>query len=182
MRNPTLLSELDVAAVYINNYLWGVIKKIDPDFVSSYNGIVPFFPLSESASGDAPWNDKPSIVYDRLFTVSKSPFYPIKTEQIHYAVKATENQSLYLGSAIQLILDRQDDAAKDINEFMSIAYPESAIRFHHLRVYQPASAVSKAGGGVRDFTTRQYQVSKFFVDAEYHTCAYDDPKLFSLVR
>ena len=106
-----------VPAVPINRYLWSKIAELDPDLVMSYNGIMPFYPLGDSAAGDAPWDQKPNIVYDRMMTINSNPFYPIKKEQIHYALKALPSDSLTWGSAIQYILDRMDDAAQEVNEY-----------------------------------------------------------------
>ena len=53
-------------AVPINRYLWSKIAELDPDLVIDYEGILPFFPLGETAAGDSPWDGKPSVVYDRM--------------------------------------------------------------------------------------------------------------------
>ena len=90
-----------VPAVPINRYLWSKIAELDPDFVLEYEGVQPFFPLGESAAGDTPWKDKPSFVYDRMMVINPNPFYPIKKEQIHYALKANPTDSMALGPAIQ---------------------------------------------------------------------------------
>lgn len=176
MNNPTSLADLDVAPVYVNNYLWAVMQKIDPSLTAKYNGVVPFFPLGETAGGNAAWDDKATVVYDRLFTFKKSPFYPIKTEEVHYAVKGTEEEVLLWGSAIQLVLDRMDDAAQDLNDYVRRNYPNACIKFNHLKVFMPSSAVSTAGAQ-RDFSSRQFYVSKFFVSMEYSACL-PDKELF----
>ena len=67
-----------VPAVPINRYLWSVIAELDADLVLGYNGIMPFYPLGESAAGDAPWDGKPSVVYDRMMVINPNPFYPVK--------------------------------------------------------------------------------------------------------
>ena len=84
-------------AVPINRYLWSKIAELDPDLVIDYEGILPFFPLGETAAGDSPWDGKPSVVYDRMMVINPNPFYPIKKEQIHYALKADPTDSLSLG-------------------------------------------------------------------------------------
>jgi hypothetical protein len=164
-----------VPAVVVNNYLWDMMRILDPT-ADRYEGVVPFFPLGDSAAGAAEWNNKPYFVYDRMYVVNKSPFYPTKKEQIHYALKGNESEVLVWGSALQFILDREDDAGKDINEWIrnnggNEAYP---IFFHHARIYQTKSAVSTAGAQ-RDFSINQHYVSTFHIEIEYHhTTTFDE--------
>ena len=108
-----------VPAVPINRYLWSKIAELDPDLVMEYNGVMPFFPLGESASGENAWDghEKPTVVYDRMMVINPSPFYPIKKEQIHYAIKANPSDSIVWGSAFQYILDGMDDVAQEINKY-----------------------------------------------------------------
>ena len=154
-----------VPAVPINRYLWSKIAELDPDLVISYDGIMPFYPLGESAAGDAPWDGKPTIVYDRMMVINPSPFYPIKKEQIHYALKAGPSDSLAWGSAIQYILDGMDDVAKEINAYN--ADKMYGLFFHHIRVFQTSTQISSSGAQ-RDFSTNQFYISRFIIDCEYH--------------
>ena len=154
-----------VPAVPINRYLWSKIAEFDADFVLQYNGVMPFFPLGESSSGGSAWDGLPTIVYDRMMVINPNPFYPIKHEQIHYALKAHASDSLALGSAIQYILDGMDDVAKDINAYN--ADKDYGIFFHDVRVFQTSTQVSSSGAQ-RDFTTNQFYVSKFIIDTHYH--------------
>ena len=154
-----------VPAVPINRYLWSKIAELDPDLVISYDGIMPFYPLGESAAGDAPWDGKPTIVYDRMMVINPSPFYPIKKEQIHYALKAGPSDSLAWGSAIQYILDGMDDVAKEINAYN--ADKMYGLFFHHIRVFQTSTQISSSGAQ-RDFSTNQFYITRFIIDAEYH--------------
>ena len=154
-----------VPAVPINRYLWSVIAELDADLVLGYNGIMPFYPLGESAAGDAPWDGKPSVVYDRMMVINPSPFYPVKKEQIQYALKATPSDSLIWGSAIQYILDRGDAAAQEVNAYnASMNY---GLFFHTLRVFQTSSQISSSGVQ-RDYSINQFYISKFIIDCEYH--------------
>ncbi len=154
-----------VPAVPINRYLWSNIAELDPDFVFDYQGVQPFFPLGESAAGDNPWKDKPSFVYDRMMIINPNPFYPVKKEQIHYALKANPSDSMALGSAIQYILDGMDDVAQDINAYNKDQ--DFGIFFHHVRVFQTATQVSSSGAQ-RNYSTNQFYVSKFIIECEYH--------------
>ena len=154
-----------VPAVPINRYLWSKIAELDPDFVLGYNGVQPFFPLGESASGGTPWEELPTFVYDRMMVINPNPFYPIKKEQIHYALKANPSDSMALGSAVQYILDGMDDVAQDINAYNKDR--DYGIFFHHVRVFQTSTQVSSSGAQ-RNYTTNQYYVSKFIIETEYH--------------
>jgi hypothetical protein len=166
------LDMLGVAPIVVNKYFWDTMKNIEPSLSQSanYGETVPIFPLSDSASGNQTWSNKPYIIYDRMFTKMKSPFYPIKCEEIRYNLKAKERDTLIWGSAIQIILDRSDDAAKDINDWVrnnggSDSYP---IFFHKLRVYQTSSSLATQGENVRNFSERPYYISEFIIDMEYH--------------
>ncbi|MEK9805619.1 MAG: hypothetical protein VW551_04905 [Euryarchaeota archaeon] len=152
-------------AVPINRYLWSKIAELDPDLVIDYEGILPFFPLGETAAGDSPWDGKPSVVYDRMMVINPNPFYPIKKEQIHYALKADPTDSLVWGSAFQYILDEMDDVAKEINAYS--AWKDYGIFFHNVRLFQTSTQVSSSGAQ-RNYATSQFYVTKFIIDTTYH--------------
>ena len=154
-----------VPAVPINRFLWSRFAELDPDLVAEYDGVIPFYPLGESAAGDAPWDGKPTVVYDRMMVINPNPFYPIKKEQIQYALKATPSDSLVWGSAIQYILDGGDDVARDVNAYN--AGSNFGLFFHTVRVYQTSSQISSSGVQ-RDYSINQYYISKFIIDTEYH--------------
>ena len=67
-----------VPAVPINRYLWSKIAELDPDLVMEYNGVMPFFPLGESSSGENAWDghEKPTVVYDRMMVYQSQSFLP----------------------------------------------------------------------------------------------------------
>jgi hypothetical protein len=166
------LDMLGVAPIAVNKYFWDTMKVIEPSLSQSknYGQTVPIFPLSDSASGKKTWENKTYIIYDRMFTKMKDPFYPVKCEEIRYNLKAKEKDTLIWGSAIQIILDRSDDAAKDINSWIrnnggNEVYP---VFFHKLRVYQTSSSLATQGENIRDFSIRPYYVSEFIIDMEYH--------------
>lgn len=166
------LSDFGIAPIAVNNYLWDTMKLIDPTLSQSkkYGQTVPIFPLSDSASGKKSWENKAYIIYDRMFKKTKNPFYQIKSEEIRYALKAKEQDTFIWGSVIQQILDRQDDAGKDINAWIrnnggNSAYP---IYFHSLRMYQVDSNLATDSENIRDFSIRQFYVSEFIVEMTYH--------------
>jgi len=150
--------------ITVNNYLWSVMKQIEPTFVKKYGTVLPFFPISDSASGTKSWETKTYVIYDRMFQSTSSPFYPIKKEHILYAVKGKEEETLEWGMAIQYILDRMDDAAQDINSWNRLQDNPSNVYFHNMRVFQTRSMNSQS----RDFSNRPFYITEFIVEAEYH--------------
>ena len=166
------LSSFGVAPIAVNNYLWSVMKLIEPTLTQSKNDgtTIPFFPLSDSNSGKKSWEAKSYFIYDRMFKVMKDPFYPIKCEEIRYNLKAKAQDTFIWGSAVQQILDRQDDAGKDVNNWIrsnggNAVYP---VYFHSLRVFQVNSSLTSDSSNQRDFTTRPYYLTEFIVDMKYH--------------
>lgn len=155
------LSDLTLPTLAVNGYLWDTIKQIEPTFNDTYGSTIPFFPLSDSASG-AGWENKAYIIYDRIMRTTTNPFYPIKKDHIIYNVKAKDIETLQWGLAIQYILDRYDDAAQDINEWNRNNGNQYKVYFHNLRVYQEDSSAN------RNFSTRPFYITQFIVESEYH--------------
>ena len=155
-------SSFSFPAEAINGYLWSVMKQVDPTLQKQYGNKMPFFPISDSQSGEKSWENKPYIIFDRILKTSNSPFYPTKKEHLVYYVKGNTEKTIEWGMAIQYILDRQDDAAQDINTWNRGQTPPYGVYFHHLRAYQDDSSLS------RDFSTRPHYITKFIIDVEYH--------------
>jgi hypothetical protein len=155
-------SDFTLPALTVNNYLWSVMKQIEPTFQKQYGTKIPFFPMSDSATGTKSWENKTYVIYDRMLRATSSPFYPIKKEHILYAVKGKEESTLEWGMAIQYILDRQDDAAQDINSWNRSQANPSKVYFHSLRVFQSDSSKT------RDFSNRPFYITEFIVEVEYH--------------
>jgi hypothetical protein len=162
---------IGVPVLAINHYLWDTMKTIEPSLSGQYEDITPFYPIGDSSSGDQPWDEKPYFIYDRVFRFSSSPFYPTKRESVLYYLKAREIDSLQWSAALQLILDREDDAAKDVNNWIrsqenALDYP---YYFHNIRVYQSRSSSPSSGGKLRDISTVQpYYITEFMLDVYFH--------------
>jgi len=109
---------LGIPTLAINGYLWDVMKKFDPQLEKRYGEKIPFYPIGDSAAGDEPWDKNPYFIYDRVFRFSSQPFYEHKRENTLYYLKAREVDSLEWSAILQLILDREDDSAKDINAWI----------------------------------------------------------------
>ena len=128
----------------INRYVWEQFKTQAPAFYNLYpqtaggSDLIPFFP---SGAGNIPPEildgDLPYIVFDKFTKVRTGAykyFYPIKSEQMRYTIyggslygEAANGGDRYgntinLTSLITLVLDREDDAANDINEFAEELY------------------------------------------------------------
>ena len=157
-------SNLTLPVLTINGYLWHTMKQIDSTLSnkSKYGNNVPFFPMSDSASGTKSWENKTYIIYDRMIRSTNRPFYPIKRDHIFYYVKGKEEETLEWGMALQYILDRMDDAAQDINDWNRSQQDPANVYFHHLRVFQTDSSKP------RDFSNRPFYITEFVVEAEYH--------------
>ena len=160
--------DLSLPAVTINGYLWDTMKQIDTTLQKQYGTKVPFFPISDAASGTKSWESKPYIIYDRMLRPRKKPFPYIKNEHILYYLKGKEIQTLEWGQVLQLVLDRMDDAAQDINEWNRSQVSPSDAYFHHLRVHQTDSGDMGSSVLTRDFSARPFYITKFIVEAEYH--------------
>lgn len=157
-------SNFTLPAITINGYLWNIMKQLDPTLTQTkkYGQKIPFFPMSDAASGTKSWENKTYVIYDRILRSTGKAFYPIKREHLMYYVKGSEEESLEWGMAIQYILDRMDDAAQDINDWNRSQENPANIYFHHLRVFQNEPSTS------RDFSNRPYYITEFMVEAEYH--------------
>jgi hypothetical protein len=137
---------------------------------------IPFFPAGvANVPNWVIEQDLPYIVFDKFTKVRTGKykyFYPIKSEQMRYtiyggslpgypAVGIEGNNYNYtpgyqfdrygftinLTSLITLILDREDQAAKDINEFSGELYEDSnpyfKYNFHCINVFQSGYAESQ---------------------------------------
>ena len=131
-------------------------------YKKNYGDTLPFFPMSDSASGLKAWENKPYFIYDRMLRLTGSPFPYIKKEHILYALKGKEEQTLEWSMALQYIIDRQDDSAQDINDWNRSQTSPSGVYFHSTRLLQTGGSVS------RDFSNRPFYITEFIVEAEYH--------------
>jgi hypothetical protein len=161
-------SSFSLPATVVNGYLWSTMKQIEPSISKGYGNKVPFFPLSDSASGTKSWENRPYIIYDRMLKMGKSPFYPIKHEHLLYYVKGNVEQTLEWSMAIQQILDRGDDAAQDINYWNASQEIPSNVYFHSLCVEQTTDGDMSSPTTTRDFSVRPNYITQFIVVMQYH--------------
>lgn len=149
----------------INGYLWRELKLRSPKLASMWPTTVPFFPVNDSTSGNTAWSGKPFFIYNEALRIEHS-FYEIKKSTFVYSMRATPSQTLPLTNALQKIIDREDDAAKDVNDFNWLNRDDASkfcpIYFHSFSLYQnePAKA--------RDGAVEPFVVSNFMVVAKYN--------------
>lgn len=171
---------IGIPPLAINGYMWDTMKALDPTLTQTkrYGQKIPFFPIGDSTSGQKQWENKPYFIYDRVFRYTPDPFYPKKRENLLYYLKANAIDSLQWSAAVQLILDREDDAAKDINDWIrsqpngSEEYP---MYFHNVRVHQARSSSPSSPETLRQDVSRPQYITEFMVDICYHfTKSFED--------
>ena len=186
----------------VNRYIWHQFKIYAPEFCKPYvqvSGgpeIIPFFP--------APPTNVPAwildqnlshIVFDK-FTRVRGPYrelYPIKTDQMRYSIVGGaiggENygypylqedryaNTIKLTSLIYKILDREDAAAQDINNFANTlpGYSESnpmfKYFFHCFNAYQ--SGFTENQGDVENFMDHNAK-RDLLVKYDYHSVQFNE--------
>jgi hypothetical protein len=189
----------------INRYVWEQFKTQAPAFYNLYpqtvggSELIPFFP---AGAGNIPPEildgDLPYIVFDKFTKVRTGAykyFYPIKSEQMRYTIYGGSlygdvangadryGNTINLTSLITLVLDREDAAANDINEFAEELYdnyPVSAsasvydyykYRFQCINVFQSGYAESQ-----QDVSNlMEYRPSRdLIIKYDYHSRQYNE--------
>ena len=189
----------------INRYVWEQFKTQAPAFYNLYpetvggSQLIPFFP---AGAGNVPpeilENDLPYIIFDKFTKVrtgSYKYFYPVKSEQMRYTIyggslygEAANGADRYgttitLTSLITLILDREDAAANDINEFAEELYDDYPVsasasvydylkyRFHCINVFQSGYAESQQDVA----NLMEYRPSRdLIIKYDYHSKQYNE--------
>jgi hypothetical protein len=185
----------------INEYVWEQFKTQAPAFYNLYPktvggpDFIPFFP---AGVGNIPpeviENDLPFIIFDKFTKVRTGAykyFYPIKSEQMRYTIYGGSlsgdvpnganryGLTINLTSLITAILDREDAAAYDINEFAGTlndyndnSYPDLfKYSFHCLNVFQSGYAESQ-----QDVSNlMEYRPSRdLIIKYDYHSKQYNE--------
>lgn len=162
------LSDISNPLLVLRGYLWDTFIQIDPSLLDTYGTTVPIFPIADTYAGNDIWKNKAYFIYNTVYGRPVDEFYPVKTELVHYSLKGDASQTFQWSRALQFILDRQDDAAKDVNEWNRL-YGQSDIFFHNIRVFQ----VEKSAG--RNYITDQNVITDMIVKITYHyTSTIDD--------
>lgn len=153
-----------IPVLFVNRFLWNEMVALDESLLPQYGTIVPFFPLADSRAGDAGWGAKPYVVYDSLFKLRGKPFYPVKKIQIMYFVRGTAEDVITWSNVIGHILDREDESAQDVNNYLRDNEPDAGIYFHKTRVLQ----IDMVNDQRQDLSVRQQYTSSMIIDLEYH--------------
>lgn len=184
----------------VNLYVWEQLKITNPEIYNSYaqvsggQSIIPFFPApANNLPSIVTENDLPYIIFDKFSRIRSGykSFYPIRTDQMRYTIHGgmvydinKREQDRYsatidLTSSIQNILDREDAAAQDINQFTSNldSYnspnynPLNRYYFHCVNVYQ--SGYTETQQDVENFM--EYNPTRdLIVKYDYHSKQYNE--------
>ena len=162
---PPLSTMFPPPVLGVNRYVWGQMKLIDETLEDQYNGIIPFFPIADSRGGDSAWGEKPYVVYDQLFKVNGRKFPYIHRAQFLYYIRGQANDTITWGTAIQHIIDRGDDAAKDCNEFLGKEKIDDPTSIFYVKMR--GFAVDEASDQRIDLQVRQYYTTTLIVEVDY---------------
>lgn len=155
------------APVLINNYIWHEIISLDAAFASRYSN-VPFYPIYDNKGGNAKWDGKPYVVYDTMTIKRRQPLYVTKRENLLYSIRGTVPEILYFKDLINYIIDRQDDAGKDLNAWAGENVVNNKIYFHSFATNELnwSSEITE----VQD--TRQPVTKNLILEYDYHFARY----------
>lgn len=159
-----LVDAFPIASKYINGYVWDSLKSLDDSLEQDYGNIIPFFPVSDSPTDEWPWKSKPYVIYDQMFRLRSRAGYYVHKTYTTYFIKGSPVEVLAWSNAMALILDRQDAAAQDINNWLAANHPDAGIYFHWLRVAQ----VDQTSENRMDIAVNQKYLSTMIVEFEYH--------------
>lgn len=152
--------------IIINKYVWEQFSLQKPAIYSQYSGIIPFFPVNDIKAGDTAWGTKPYIVYDS-FAKPRSKnryFYPIKSTQMMYSIKGSISEIYDWRDFILNVLDREDDAAKDINEYAGENLSGVRSYFHCINAYQ----MNYIGNTTEQTGQRKMLSANLIIKYDYH--------------
>lgn len=124
--------------VAINKYVWEQFRLAKPAIYANYTGVIPFFPVDDIQAGDSAWDDKTHIVFDSMMRPrsSNKGLYPVKMGQLLYSIKGPVDDIFEWREFIYDVLDREDQAAKDVNRYAGINIAGYNIFFHSICAHQ----------------------------------------------
>jgi hypothetical protein len=134
---------------WINAYIFDKLSEYDDIGMDRTQQLVPIFATTPTSTEEIYKNmlqtttiEEPLIIqYDRLMRFRQSPFYGTKREQLIYYLYSTKISNVnYANIVISQLLDREDAAAQDLNEWArdnanSYNFPHNVF-FHNIKVYQ----------------------------------------------
>jgi hypothetical protein len=184
-KGRNLIMAISYPPIFINDYL--------KEKLSAFSQIdIPFFPTSPSTIDQltqsfANLNNQAGLfaVYDRMFRMRRRAFPHIKDEQLLYYFYGTAEEALptliYTTQAVADILDRGDESAQDINEWIATKLDSNGlyvpnadgqkflpVYFHDIKIYQ-----LQESRDIVDFgTARTFAGNKIIIDYCYHSVGY----------
>ena len=99
-----------------------------------------------------------------MFGPRTRPRYFVHKAHTLYFIKGNPTEVLAWTNAMALILDRQDSAAQDLNDWLAQNHPDAGIYFHWFKVMQ----VDQTAENRMDISTNQKYLSTMVVEFEYH--------------
>jgi hypothetical protein len=182
MTKPYKAIELPYPPHWINQFLYHELSQYEGINISeSANGIVPIFAVTPTNTEDiyknllqsVPVEQPLMIQYDRLMRFRPNSFYPTKREQLIYYLYSTDIATVNNANIlISQMLDREDAAAQDVNEYSALN-PISRngqtvscnVFFHNIKVYQ----ADETRDVLELASARTVFVNKLIIEYDYHS-------------
>lgn len=172
-------SDLPFPPHWINEYLYKQLSRYEGINMSQGSGsqsVVPIFAVTPTNTEEIYKNllqsvpvDQPLLMqYDRLMRFRRSPFYATKKEQLIYYLYSTDFATVTNANiVISQLLDREDAAAQDLNNFIkdesSLSLPHNVF-FHNIKVYQ----ADETRDVIELASARTIFVNKIIIEYDYH--------------
>lgn len=132
-----LTNPKDIAVVHINNYIWDVVGKSATASVvwnSSNYDYKPFYPVSENLAPDSAV--LPYVLYDYMFLEKTGTFWPLQREEASYVIVGDVPNIFYVKNLIIDLLEKFDESAINVNNYMISASSSSNIKFKYITAEQ----------------------------------------------
>ena len=166
---------------WINRYIYEKLSEYDDIGVDATQQLVPIFATTPTNIEEIYNNVLQSttvaepllIQYDRLIRFRPSPFYPHKREQLLYYFYSTSIANVNNANiVISQLLDREDAAAQDLNQW-AIEKQEGPnplphdlnVFFHNIKVYQ----ADETRDLIELASARTMFINKLIIEYDYHT-------------
>jgi len=149
----------------INEYVWSRFQVRKSAVYAQYNGVIPFFPVTDALS-DSAWGTKPYVVYDSIMRPrqKKDWHYAIKSAQMVYGIRGSITEIYEWRDFISNVLDRGDDAAKALNAHAGAQAGTSTTFFHSLETFQ----LNYTGKTSDKAETRKMYSTDLIIRYDYH--------------
>lgn len=151
--------------VIINKYVWKQFELAKPTIYSKYGSTIPIFPITDNKAGDTAWGSKPYIIYDSFIRPRSTNkyFYPVKCAQMMYSIKGTISEIYEWRDFIVNVLDREDVAAQDINQYAGNLSNDN-IYFHCINAMQ----IKYVGSTTQQTSTTKLYSTELVIRYDYH--------------